>query len=146
MVDFLIIGPQSGCWYNEIFPMIRDKKVYLGYIKFLGNRSMKFQDLEGNIYKATAIWFQNILFHKVKELVMTKKFEDGYEYFDDYPALSVKSYKEIPMDYYGLMGMPVMGFLTRWDMRQFDLVETTSPRLNGKVLFENIIIKRRRDG
>ena len=146
MVDCLIVGPHFACWYEDIFPLIRDGKLYLGYIKFQGDRSMYFKKDDIEKYRISSIWFQNLYDHPVDELKMTKRYEDGYDVFDNYPAIRVKSYKDIPGAFYGLMGLPVMGFLTRWNKDQFDVIETISPRIDGKELFENIIIRRKKDG
>ena len=95
---FLIIGNQNGITYKEIFPLIRDNKLWLG------NTMVKeFVMPDGNTKKFGNIcWFTNIPHNKRNEpLVLTEHFsEDKYPRYDNYLAWNVDKVADIPMDDY----------------------------------------------
>lgn len=69
--------------------------------------------------------------------------EAEYRRFDNYDAISVQPYTEIPQDYQLAMGVPLC-FLWHWDERQFEVIDyENSPRVDGKKLYKRIIIKRK---
>lgn len=87
-------------------------------------------------------------------MLLTKKYsENEYEKYDNYDAINCDKLKDIPMDYYEEIGVPLT-ILKQLDKRQFEVIgkmTTTSidkynfgyPYINGKKLFSRIIIKRK---
>lgn len=67
-------------------------------------------------------WFTNLKCPAVEPLVLTKEYSpEEYPEYDNYKAIEVSKTKDIPKDYYGLMGVPVT-FIDKWDSSQFELV------------------------
>ena len=66
----------------------------------------------------------------------------NYQKYDNFDAIDIKDYREIPDDYYGYMGVSPK-FLRVLNRDQFEIVNKIRPRINGKVGFEKYIIKRK---
>lgn len=67
-------------------------------------------------------WFTNLKCPVVEPLVLTKEYcPELYPEYDNYNAIEVSKTKDIPKDYYGLMGVPVT-FIDKWNPAQFELV------------------------
>ena len=125
MVDFLVIGPYNAITYNEVFPLFKDDDVGFGW-----NRVSYF-DNNNNSVKCR--WFSNISDYYPPELVLSKRYDDGYKKFDNYDAINIDRIKDIPGDYMGLIGVPIT-FLDSYNKRQFDIVGFLN---NGCRLDEN---------
>lgn len=149
---FIFIGPQNIITYKEVFPLIKDNKLWLGYThpkEFITpNGTQKF----GNIS-----WFTNLETKKRKEdLLLYKKYNaKDYPKYDNYNAINVDKVKDIPMDYYGVMGVPIT-FLDSYNPNQFEIVgamTTTKvegdnygyPYINGEKKYARILIKRKQN-
>ena len=137
--DFLIIGNMNAISYKEVFPMIKENKMWLGVSSF--NKGMYFGvpddytyadtykfDRERNGKKVMRVssicWFTN-LDHKKRheELVLYKKYnEEEYPKYDNYDAIEVSKVTDIPMDYEGIMGVPIT-FLNKYCPEQFEIVD-----------------------
>ena len=137
--DFLIIGNVNAISYKEVFPLIKENKMWLGVSSF--NKGMYFGvpddytyadtykfDRERNGKKVMRVssicWFTN-LDHKKRheELVLYKKYnEEEYPKYDNYDAIEVSKVTDIPMDYYGVMGVPIT-FLDKYCPEQFEIVD-----------------------
>ena len=167
--DFLIIGNVNAISYKEVFPLIKENKMWLGVSSF--NKGMYFGvpddytyadtykfDRERNGKKVMRVssicWFTN-LDHKKRheELVLYKKYnEEEYPKYDNYDAIEVSKVTDIPMDYYGVVGVPIT-FLDKYCPEQFEIVGqmmTTKvtefnfgyPYIDGKKKFARVLIKR----
>ena len=162
--DFLIIGNVNAISYKEIFPLIKDNKMWLGVLAIGRNFSFVVnEDYDGkNVFykngikyaRVNAIWFTNLDHKKPhEELVLYKKYnEEEYPKYDNYDAIEVSKTKDIPMDYEGIMGVPIT-FLDKYCPEQFEIVGqmmTTKvtefnfgyPYINGKKKFARLLIKR----
>ena len=132
---FIIIGNMNGITYNEVFPSIRDGKLWLGtqYVKEFMSDSGETKRF-GNI-----LWYTNLDYKKRHEpLILYKNYnEEEYPHYDNYDGIEVSKTCEIPMDYKGVMGVPV-SFLDKWCPDQFEIVD----RLNAPVVKGNKIYKR----
>lgn len=137
--DFLIIGNVNAISYKEVFPLIKENKMWLGVSSF--NKGMYFGvpddytyadtykfDRERNGKKVMRVssicWFTN-LDHKKRheELLLYKKYnEEEYPKYDNYDAIEVSKVTDIPMDYYGVMGVPIT-FLDKYCPEQFEIVD-----------------------
>ena len=125
MVDFLVIGPLNSLTYNGVFELIKDDNVSFGW-----NRVSYF-DNNNNSVKCR--WFSNISDYYPPELVLSKRYDDGYKKFDNYDAINIDRIKDIPGDYMGLMGVPIT-FIDSYNKRQFDIIGFLN---NGCRLDEN---------
>lgn len=101
MKDFILIGFKCACQYNEVFPYIRDRKVWIGY-----NEPRTFKSAAG--YKnITCNWYSTI--EVKKKIKIFKKCFDPSKYitYENYPAINVDRLADIPYDYNGKMGVPI---------------------------------------
>ena len=127
--DFLIIGNGNAISYKEIFPLIKENKLWTG-IKFNG-APMKFRVPSDYIAKGTVIdkdengntligvggtcWFTNLSNNVSKPYeILYKKYDpEEYPKYDNYDAINVNKVSEIPCDYDGVIGVPI-SFLGKW--------------------------------
>lgn len=150
--QFLIIGSQNAFTYKEVFPLILDNKIWMGY-----NMVKEFYQPDGSIKKFGNIcWFTNLpSMKRNEELVLVKKYNSiDYPKYDDYDAIEVSKVANIPMDYEGIMGVPIT-FLYKYNPNQFEIVglmATTAvtdinfgyPYVNGKKKFARVLIRRKK--
>ena len=162
--DFLIIGNVNAISYKEVFPLIKENKMWLGVSSF--NKGMYFGvpddytyadtykfDRERNGKKVMRVssicWFTNLDHKKPhEELVLYKKYnEEEYPKYDNYDAIEVSKVTDIPMDYYGVMGVPIT-FLDKYCPTQFQIIkfrkgdDNKNLSVNGKCPYFRILIKR----
>ena len=144
---FLVIGNNNAITYKEIFPLIKENKLWLG---FSDNKTMEFVmpdsyekynyiDKKGRkIGKVPAIsWFTNLEHSKRNdEIILYKKYtSEEFPKYDNYDAIEVSRVCEIPKDYNGVMGVPIT-FLGKYNPSQFEIVDprgfTDVERLKSK--------------
>lgn len=131
--QFIIIGNKNAITYKEVFPLIKDGKLWLGHRSI--NKDMWFilpddaEDYErivdGKKMKhESAIWFTNIDYRERHEpMILGKSYSpELYPKFDNYDAINVDKVIDIPKDYYGVMGVPIT-FLGSYCPEQFEIVE-----------------------
>ncbi len=139
---FLIIGNKNAITYKEIFPLIKDNKMWVGYmpmghdilfnipdkdVKNLIDNSKegsKYKIVEGKVFaRAAAVWFTNMDVRKRHEdiLLYMKYTPEAYPRYDNYDAIEVSKTAEIPKDYYGVMGVPIT-FLDKYNPDQFEIL------------------------
>ena len=116
---FIIIGSQNAITYKEIFPYIKDNKLWLGY-----NFVKSFIQPNGEVKMfGNILWYTNI-HHDKRNLPMdfyrTYK-PELYPKYDNYDAIEVSKVCDIPMDYKGVMGVPIT-FLDKYNPEQFQIV------------------------
>ena len=129
---FIIIGNNNALTYKDIFQLIKDNKIWLG---INSNKTMEFSmpmsyekwdRIEGNrkYGKVPAIsWFTNIENKKRTQPIDLYKrysFED-YPKYDNFDAINVDKVADIPMDYDGIMGVPIT-FLNSYCPSQFTII------------------------
>ena len=150
---FVIIGNKNAITYKEIFPLIKEGKLWIG------NTAMS-QDLlfdvpedyarvlvetkkEGSGYKivdgivkgrSESIWFTNLDHRKRHEdLILYKEYvPNEYPKYDNYDAINVNKTDHIPVDYDGEMGVPIT-FLDKHNPDQFEIVSANDIRANANV-------------
>lgn len=161
---FLIIGPQNALTYKEIFKLIKDNKIWLG-VPFNGGNAYfttsnvntesyakGVYDKETNLVKfRNCHWFTNLdLKRRHEELVLYKKYTpEEYPKYDNYDAININKTSDIPLDYDGVMGVPIT-FLDKYNPNQFEIVKFRKGNdekdlaINGKCPYFRILIKRKR--
>ena len=185
--NFLIVGNQNAIKYNSIFKLIKDNKLWLGY----NNGDMAFkvpnhyepratrywEDEDGQKWRSmgNACWFTNLNISKRNEdLILYKKYygnEDEYPLYDNYGAINVSKTKDIPLDYEGIMGVPIT-FMNNYNPGQFEVLgifddkrekseafiqgtptyvdeqhkKYVGPVINGKALYTRILIRNKKLG
>ena len=130
---FLILGNVNAITYKEIFKLIKDNKVWLGYCN---NRDKKFEVpdyyefdeiIDGKKVKTVgAIWYTNLEVVKRHEpLTLYKKYSPKeYPKYHNYDAIEISKITDIPQNYEGAMGVPVT-FLDKHNPDQFEIMGIT---------------------
>ena len=169
---FLVIGNNNAITYKEIFPLIKENKLWLG---FSDNKTMEFVmpdsyekynyiDKKGRkIGKVPAIsWFTNLEHSKRNdEIILYKKYtSEEFPKYDNYDAIEVSRVCEIPKDYNGVMGVPIT-FLGKYNPSQFEIVgltssskectyglllsenQSTRAKINSKYIYARIAIRKK---
>lgn len=168
---FVILGNQNAISYKEIFELIKKNKMWLG-VDNNGTKWFKVPEdydittesrkkLENGkkfFSMGNIVWFTNLDIKKRHEsLILYKKYEgngDEYPKYDNYDAINVSKVSDIPMDYKGVMGVPVT-FLDKHNPEQFEIVGqmvTTKinefnygyPYINGKKIYARILIRNKK--
>ena len=120
MVDFLVIGPRMSAMYDNIFPLVKDRRIMLGSLR----KDISFGD-EG----ISCRWFQNIRSFDVEPLPLKEYKEGEYDYYDHFDAINTEKVEDIP-DCDLVIGVPI-SFIDKWDYRQFDIVDARDYRKDG---------------
>lgn len=164
---FLIIGNMNAITYKEIFPLIKNGKLWLGHGPM--GKDMLFdvpkdyaQTLvktkkEGSAYRkengvvkgrlGNAKWFTNLDHAKRhEELILTEKYSpEAYPKYDNYDAINVSRTADIPRDYDGEMGVPI-SFLDKFNPDQFEIVSANDIRANRSVPIKSHGLIKDKDG
>lgn len=115
---FLVIGSMNAITYKEIFPYIKNNELWLG------NQNVKeFRSPNGEIKKfGNILWYTNIQ-HKKRNtpIDLYKRYSNEYPKYDNYDAIEVSKVSDIPMDYDGVMGVPIT-FLDKYCPEQFEII------------------------
>lgn len=167
--QYLLISNQNAITYKEIFPYIKNNKARVGY--HFGDMAFRVPDDTeprktrfwvdefGQKWRSlgNAMWLTNLEVSNDsgKKLVLTHSFkEENYPKYDNFDAVHVYRVSEIPMDYYGIMGVPLT-YLKYHNDKMFEIVgeanhgsdneyDLFKPQINGKETFKRILIKRRK--
>ena len=155
---FIIVGHQNAITYKEIFKLIKENKIWLGY-GFKGGAAhfinQHYEDYasagdhkEGMIRVSGVQWFTNLDINKRHEdLLLFKEYTpEEYPTYDNYDAINVDVTKNIPKDYKGAMGVPIT-FLDKYNPEQFEIVKFRKGNddkdlsINGKCPYFRILIR-----
>ncbi|MEN9604531.1 MAG: hypothetical protein RJB39_216 [Candidatus Parcubacteria bacterium] len=160
---FLIIGNVNAITYKECFKLIKDGGMWLGASIHSGDREFRVPedyplnaagsriDAEGNKYiRVKGVrWFTNLDYDARHEtLVLYKRYSpEEYPKYDNYDAINVNKTADIPLDYYGAIGVPIT-FLDKYNPEQFEIIKFRKGDnekdlvINGKSPYFRIIIKK----
>ena len=158
---FVIVGHQNAITYKEIFKLIKENKIWLGY-GFEGGAghfiNKSYEDYatasdhkEGMIRVSGVHWFTNLDTRKRHEdLVLYKKYSAGdYPKYDNYDAINVNKVNDIPADYAGAIGVPIT-FLNKYNPDQFEIIkfrkgdDDKDLTVNGKSPYFRILVRNKR--
>jgi hypothetical protein len=143
--DFVVIGNMNAITYKEVFPLIKEDKMWLGNGFHAGNAFFStptmreysdgvFDESTGLVKFRNVVWFStldhgrrhepialmseadNFRFSKHKEVKGS-----GYQKYDNYDAIEVPFTDAIPSDYPGVMGVPI-SFLSKYNPEQFEII------------------------
>lgn len=130
---FIIVGHQNAIGYRDIFKLIKENKLWLGY-GFKGGAghfiNTQYEDYasagdhkEGMIRVSGVHWFTNLDIDKRHEdLILHKKHTpEEYSVYENFNAINVDKTKDIPFDYDGLIGVPLT-FMDKYNPDQFDII------------------------
>ena len=136
---FIIIGHQNALSYKDIFKLIKEKKLWLGFSIKSGDREFQVPDnykltskskridSDGKQYvKVPGVrWFTNIEYkERYEDIELYKTYKGNkneYPKYFNYDAIDVSKTKEIPLDYKGEMGVPI-SFINRYNPDQFEII------------------------
>jgi hypothetical protein len=130
---FIIVGHQNAITYKEIFKVIKENKMWLGYgfpggaAHFINKHYEDYASAgdhkEGMIRVSGVVWFSNLEINKRHEdLILYKNYDESiYPKYENYDAINVDKTKDIPCDYAGFMGVPIT-FLDKYNPEQFEIV------------------------
>ena len=171
---FLILGDQNAITYRDIFKLIKENKLWLGY----DNGGTKWFQVPMNYNIPTEsrikiengikyfsmgriMWFTNLETTKRHEQLTLYKYYSSEEYlkYDNYEAINVNRYADIPSDYNGVMGVPIT-FVDKYNPEQFEIIGLIAgnikglagitsasgkdgPYINGKLKYGRILIRKR---
>ena len=162
---FLIIGNVNAITYKECFKLIKENKMWLGASIHSGDREFRVPnnypleaashrvDDSGNKYiRVKGVrWFTNMDYEERHEkLVLYKKYTpEYYPKYDNYNAIEVSKTADIPVDYNGVVGVPIT-FLDKYNPEQFEIVrfrkgnDEKDLTINGKSPYFRILIKEKK--
>ena len=147
--QFLIIGNKNAFTYKEIFPLIKNNKMWVGY-----EQPKNFRLEDGSFtsqINGLCRWFTNLkTFKRQEELILTAKYNPiDYPKYDNYDAINVNKVINIPKDYDGVIGVPVT-FIDKYNPDQFEIIGLMNsfdigiPYINNKALYARVLIKRKK--
>jgi hypothetical protein len=168
---FIIVGHQNAISYKEIFKLIKEDKMWLGYgfkggaAHFINNHYVDYATAgnhqEGMIRVSGVTWFTNLDISKRHEDLILYKTYNPKEYpkFDHYDAINVDKTNEIPIDYEGNIGVPIT-FLNKYSPEQFEIIDGLNrysildgptpetqgkylSQINGNPIYVRIVIKNK---
>ena len=171
---FIIIGHQNAIAYKEIFPLIKDNKIWLGkgfnggaahFInKYYDDYAVAGDHKDGMIRVSGVVWFTNLDHGRRHQPLQLMTMEDNIKYskhkeirnkeyqkYDNYDAIDVPFTDAIPLDYKGVMGVPIT-FMDKYNPEQFEIIGMMAntniteynfgyPYIGGKKKFARILIK-----
>ena len=167
---FLIIGTWNAVSYKETIPLIKNNKMWIGV-----NSNRNFSgfivpehyplhgteariDENGNriVSSNNNCWFTNLdITKRHEELILCKKYnKTEFPTYDNYNAIEVSKTNDIPIDYDGVMGVPIT-FMNKFNPNQFEILgdyryhdgcDTANDinYLDGKQLYKRILIRRKK--
>jgi len=149
--QFSVIGNMNAITYKEVFPLIRDNKLWYGPSISSGDREFMVPesypieaagwriDEKGKKYiRVKGVrWFTNLDHGRRHEPLPLLTMEDNiiyskhkeikgkqYVHYENYDAIDVPYSDAIPSDYEGLMGVPI-SFLDKYCPEQFEIIGQT---------------------
>ena len=164
---FLVIGNANAITYKEIFPLIQNNRIWIG--NHFGEMEFKVPDDSekkssrfwidetGQKWRSlgNAMWLTNLdINRRHQELVLTVKYNPKtHPTFDEYDAIECTRVSNIPMDYEGIMAVPIT-FLNKHNPDQFEIVgeanhgsdnpfDLFKPTINGKLMYKRILIRNK---
>jgi hypothetical protein len=176
---FVIIGNLNALTYKDIFKLIKDNKIWFGHSIHSGDREFRVPehyplnaassriDEKGNkfIRVKGVRWFTNLDYNeRHQDLDLYKKYNEiEYPKYDNYDAINIDVTKHIPMDYKGVMGVPIT-FIDKYNPDQFEILgmaasagyskdvvgipflgdKDARPLLSGKNTYARVFIKNKK--
>ena len=131
---FVIIGPQNAITYKDIFQYIVHNKLWLGYGFAGGNAyfatsntkeyAIGVRGEDGLVKFRNCHWFTNLDIKKRHEdILLWREYRaEDYPFYENYDAINVDKTADIPLDYFGNIGVPIT-FLDKYNPDQFEIVE-----------------------
>lgn len=160
--DVLIIGNKNAVTYRDVFPLIKEGKLRLGYRHMNSDMDFWIRDV-GRAEKTSdgkpvrhimACWYTTLPVHACRRVTEVRQFDPAqYPRYDELDAVNVDRTSDIPKGYDGLMGVPV-SYLAYHDPKRYEIVghagSTDGPysmarelHIDGRKTYKRIIIRKR---
>lgn len=140
--QFIIIGNTNALTYKVTFTMFQADEIRTGYTNFNVGMFFEIPDSYEKYHHidqgkkvarvSTSCWFTNLPVSRHKEdIILYKHYTpEEYPHYDNYDAINVKTYTDIPCDYDGVMGVPIT-FLDKYNPEQFEILGATESEGKG---------------
>lgn len=143
---FLIIGNANAITHKRCFNLIKNNELWWGVTP----RGMDFYlDVEKTVTSnVNAVWYTNIEHGNENPFLdLNENVDVGlYQRYIDFDAIEVPKVKDIPGNYYGVMGVPIT-FLSKYNPNQFEIIDLVTPSIlvnnTKKTLYKRFLIKRK---
>lgn len=176
---FLIIGNMNAVAYKQIFPLFKKNLLWYGASIHSGDRKFYVPDnyplnawgcgIDENRKRFIRVkgvrWFTNLDYpsrHNFKLELQERYAPEKYPKYGNYDAINVNKVAEIPVDYDGVMGVPIT-FMDKYNSEQFEILGMASswdksdevkairtaskygsgPILNGNEIYKRILIRKK---
>ena len=162
---FIILGNMNAITYKEVFPLIKENKIWFGASIHSGDREFQVPesyplnaagsriDENGNkfIRVKGVRWFTNIDYpQRHEDIILYKRYNsEEYPHYDNYDAINVNATNDIPYDYAGAIGVPIT-FLDKYNPEQFEIIkfrkgdDEKDLSINGKCPYFRILIRKKK--
>ena len=163
---FLILGDQNNITKKDIFKFIKENRVWLGYdnggtkwfqvpddYQIQTESRIKTKDGVKYFSMGRIMWFTNLDTTKRHEkLTLYKKYTaQEFPKYDNYDVINVDKVSDIPMDYDGVMGVPIT-FADKYSPEQFEILGIANSArwigyecytiIQGRKIYNRILIKK----
>ena len=154
---FIVLGNVNHITLSEIKPFVLNNTLWLGNTSgHFWFRVPSYYEAKGTDYKqdddgqkwrrmGNSCWFTNLDIPKrhIPLDLYSKYTVEQYPTYDDYDAIECGTTREIPEDYYGMIGVPIT-YLPYHCTDQFEIVDIVTPKINGKSKYKRLLIRRRK--
>lgn len=154
--EFIILGNVNHITLSEIKPFVLNNDLWLGYTSgHFWFRVPDYYEAKGTDYKqdedgqkwrrmGNSCWFTNLDIPKrhIPIDLYSKYSDEKYPHYDDFDAIECGTTKEIPEDYYGMIGVPIT-YLPYHCTDQFEILEIVTPKINNKSKYKRLLIRRK---
>ena len=156
---FIVVGSMNAITYKETFKLMKENKLWVG-----NTAPKEFVKPDGSVQKfGNIVWQTNLnIKNRHEDIILYKKYKGNtadYLKYDNYNAINVNKVVDIPVDYKGVMGVPI-SLMNKFNPEQFEIIGliagnikglagiTSSsgkdgPYINGKLKFGRILIKHK---
>lgn len=131
--DFIVIGNTNSLTYKDMFKLIKEDKIRTGYTNFnvgmyffVPDDSEKYHKIEDGrkmVRNSNSCWYTNLPVARHKEdIALFRRYnKENYPHYENFDAINVNTYTDIPYDYDGYMGVPIT-FLDKYNPEQFEII------------------------
>jgi hypothetical protein len=165
---FIIVWNQNAVTYKETFELIKENKIWLGvdnagtkwfevpdHYEIATETRIKVVDWKKFFSMGSVMWFTN-LDHKKRheDIILYKMYNrDDYPKYDNYEIINIDKVNDIPLNFSGLMGVPIT-FLDKYNPDQFEILGIANSArwigiecytlIDGRKIYNRIIIRNKK--
>ena len=141
---FIVIGPTQSAYDGKVFNMFKNGEVSMGH-----NYDMKFSDQldGGKLRRKQTSWFTNLETPEKGDFPQNNKNINNYQKYDNFDAINVDYLRDIPTNYYGMIGVPP-SVVNTIDQNIYKILGSQRKgklKINGKEMPKRWIIQKRKN-